>query len=102
MNHEWPTGTVIYYGAENSDEGLVRYFNPSTRWKRIDPKSLDLLDIELADIYSKGGSAWLETTAIRQLTSTVEGARWLEAHARRETSKELVDGAHEIRFIRVR
>lgn len=102
MNREWRAGTVIYYGAKNSDEGLVRYFNPSTRWKLLDPKSLEPLDRELKDIYSKGGTAWLETTAIAQLGTTPEGARWLEAHARKETLKELRDGAYEIRFIQVR
>ena len=89
MNREWPAGTVIYYGAVNSDAGLVRYFNPSTRWKLLDPKSLEL-------------PAWLETTAIAQLASTPEGARWLETHARKETLKELNDGAFKIRFIQVR
>jgi len=92
MNHEWPPGTVIYYGAENSDERLLRYFNPSTRWKLLDRNSLELLD----------GTAWLETTAIGQLASTREGARWLETHARKETLKELRDGAYEIRFIQIR
>ena len=91
MNHEWPAGTVIYYSAGNADAGLVRYFNPSTRWKLVDPKSLELKD----------GTAWLETTAIAQLTSTAEGTRWLETHARKETLKELRDGAYEIRFIQV-
>ena len=61
------------------------------RWKLLDPKSLELLNRELADIYSKGGTAWLETTAIAQLASTVEGARWLETYARNETLKELRD-----------
>src|SRR5215212_5955250 len=92
MNHEWPPGTVIYYGAENSDEGLLRYFNHSTRWKLLDRNSLEVLD----------GTAWLETTAIAQLASTPEGARWLETHARKETLKELRDGAYEIRFVQVR
>ena len=101
MNREWSPGTVIYYGAENSDEGLMRYFNPATRWKLLDPKSLELLRVELADIYSKGGTAWLETTAIDRLSATVEGARWLETHARKESLKELNDGAYEIRFIQV-
>jgi len=35
MNHEWPRGTVIYYAAQNSDEVLVRYFTPETKWKLL-------------------------------------------------------------------
>ncbi len=93
MNREWPAGTVIYYGAVNSDEQLVRYFNPGTRWKQLNPKSLDLLDHERG--------AWLETTALTQLASTPDGARWLETHTRKETLKELNDGAFKIRFIQI-
>ena len=89
MNREWPPGTVIYYGAVNSDAGLVRYFNPGTRWILLDPKSLEL-------------PAWLETTAIDRLASTPEGARWLETHAQKETLKELSDSAYKIRFVQVR
>lgn len=90
MNREWPAGTVIYYGAVNSDAALVRYFNPSTRWKLLDSKSLEL-----------GETAWLETTAIAQLASTPDGARWLETHARKESLKEINDGAYKIRFIQI-
>ena len=92
MNQEWPTGTVIYYAAENSDEDLVRYFNPTTRWKLLRPDSLDTLE----------NAAWLETTAIDQLTSTPDGARWLETHTRKGSLKELNDGAHKIRFVQLR
>lgn len=91
MNREWPAGTVVYYGAVNTDAGLVRYFNPATHWKLLDAKSLDAID----------DAAWLETTAIKQLASTSEGARWLETHTRKESLKELNDGAYEIRFIQV-
>jgi hypothetical protein len=98
MNREWPTGTVIYYGAENSDEGLVRYFNPTTIWKRLPSGSLDA---ELADIQRKGGTAWLESTAIDQLRSTPEGARWLDTHTRNTSVKALNDASYRIRFVQV-
>jgi hypothetical protein len=100
MNREWPSSTVIYYGAKNSDEGLVRYFNPSTRWKLL-PKSVASLDTELMEIYSSGGTAWLETTAIDRFASTPEGTRWLETHAQKESWKELNDGAYKIRFVQM-
>jgi len=88
MNREWPTGTVIYYGAENSDAALIRYFNPTTRW-------------QLLRLSSINGPAWLETTAIDQLRSTPEGTRWLETHARKESWRELNDSAYEIRFVQI-
>ena len=90
MNREWPAGTVIYYGAANSDQALVRYFNPSTQWKLLRPESMTTL-----------GEAWLETTAIDQISSTPGGAEWLNAHTHKDSLKELNDGAYKIRFIEV-
>jgi hypothetical protein len=98
MNREWPTAMVIYYAAENSDAGLVRYFNPTTIWKRL-PSSA--LDAELTAIYREGATVWLETTAIDQLRSAPGGARWLDAHARKESLKELNDASYRIRFVQV-
>jgi hypothetical protein len=86
MNHEWPAGTVIYYGAQNSDADLVRYFNPGTRWQLLRSSTIE-------------PGAWLETTAIDQLSSTPEGARWLDTHARNE--RRLTDSAYRIRFVQV-
>ena len=91
MNREWPVGTVIVYGAESSDVSLLRYFTPGTKWKLLRPSTIEDL----------GGTAWLETSAIDQLASTAEGARWLETHARKESLKELADSAYRIRFLRV-
>jgi hypothetical protein len=98
MNREWPAGTVVYYAADNSHEGLVRYFNPSTRWLLLKHQ---LPESELAKIYNEGGSAWFETTAIDQLSATVDGARWLNAHARPESLRELISSKHRIRFVQV-
>ena len=92
MNREWPAGTVIYYGAENSDAGLIRYFNPATRWRLLRSSSIETIE-------RAGGAVWLETTAIDQLRSTPEGARWLDAHAR--SSRELNDSAYRISFVQV-
>jgi hypothetical protein len=86
MNDEWPAGTAIYYGAENSDEDLVRYFNPGTRWQLLRSSTIE-------------SGAWLETTAIDQLRSTPEGARWLDTHTHKE--RQLTDSAYRIRFVQV-
>jgi len=89
LNREWPRGTVIYYGTQNSDEALVRYFTPATQWQLLPP--------ELPD----SASAWLETTAIDRLSATPEGARWLQSHTRPESLRELNNGAYRIRFIQI-
>jgi hypothetical protein len=87
MKQEWPPGTVVYYAAQNSDEALVRYFNPGTNWK--------LLPAE----FRVDQNAWLETTAIDSLAKTAEGARWLQTHTRPESLRELNNGAYRVRFI---
>ncbi|HYK22313.1 MAG TPA: hypothetical protein VEV42_16350 [Pyrinomonadaceae bacterium] len=85
MNHEWPAGTVIYYGAESSDVSLVRYFTPGTHWRALDNK-----------IFAEDQPVWLETSAINAVDP-----HWLETHARRESLKELADSGFRIRFLRV-
>jgi hypothetical protein len=89
MKREWPAGTVIYYAAQNSDEALMRYFNPETQWKPLPP---DLLP---------DANAWLETSAIDHLSATSEGARWLQSHTRPESLRELNNGAYRLRFVQL-
>ena len=101
MNREWPPGTVIYYGAKNSDEALIRYFNPSTHWRLMGAASLEVLNKEIENVQSTGGTVWLETTAIDQLTSTYEGTEWLERHSEAESWRELADKSYRIRFVQV-
>ncbi len=91
MNRVWPRGTVIYYAMPSSDNSLFRYFNPSTTWKQSDMNDLEVLESELRDLYSKGGAAWLDASAIDQLLSTAEGTEWLSRHAREESRRKLID-----------
>ena len=90
INREWPAGTLIYYGMENSDAQLIRYFNPGTRWQ--------LLHSSLPEI-GNGGAVWLETTAIDQLAK--QDPLWLERHMSKETMKEVSDPSYRIRFVQV-
>jgi len=101
LNREWPAGTVIFYGAENSDVSLVRYFTPGIQWRRAHLKFMDDRYAEMAEVYSKGGTVWFETSLLDGYTSNPYGTRWLETHARKETVKELNDGAYRIRFVQV-
>jgi hypothetical protein len=88
-SREWPKGTVVYYGATNSDASLVRYFNPQTEW-RVLPEQLP-----------SGATAWLETTAIDRLSATPQGTQWLREHTRPGSLRELNTGAYRIRFVQI-
>jgi hypothetical protein len=101
MNREWPQGTVIYYALTNADNSLFRYFNPSTIWKQSDMNDRKALEAELQSLDGQGASAWLDDSAIAQLSSTTEGAEWLSRHAREETRRKLIDKSYRIQFVRI-
>jgi hypothetical protein len=101
MNREWPQGTVIYYALTNADNSLFRYFNPSTIWKQSDMNDRKALEAELQALEEQGQSAWLDDSAIAQLSSTKEGAEWLSGHAREETRRKLIDKSYRIQFVRI-
>lgn len=98
LNREWPAGTVVFYMDESSDLSLVRYFTPQTRWMRIHLKFMDDPQAEMKKIYDEGGTVWFETSAI---DANPFGVQWFETHARKETLRELNDGAYRIRFVQV-
>lgn len=100
MNQAWPQGTVIYYGAPNSDNSLVRYFNSRTNWKQL-PADTTSFESELRDIHARGATAWLDASAIDQLSATPGGADWLKKHAREETRHAVVNKAYNLRFVQV-
>jgi len=99
MSREWAAGTVAYYALENSDMSLVRYFTPSTTWVLL--TNTDALNNQLSDIYARGSTAWLETTAIDRLASTSQGAEWLAAHAKKDSHREVKDKGFRIEFVQV-
>lgn len=100
MSHVWPRGTVIYYDMPNSDNSLVRYFNSTTTWRQL-PTDPGVLEREVGDVYARGVTAWLEASAIDQLSTTPDGAQWLSRHAREESRHALVNKAYNLRFIQV-
>lgn len=101
LNQAWPQGTLIYFGAWNSDISLVKYFNPQTVWREVNQETLEK---ELRDRKSAGGGAsvWLETTLINLYQSTPEGRRWLELHTTRSSEHELVNSKFKLQFYQIK
>jgi hypothetical protein len=101
MNQVWPAGTEVYYFNMNTDDDLISYFNPSTKWTLLNPARLDRLEARLRQIYDQGGQAWLETTAIDEITLRPGGAAWLGAHTKSLSLYKLTDHGYDINLVQV-
>ncbi len=101
MKQVWPQGTVVYYGSANTDNSLFEYFNPATIWKPLSFSNTGALESELQDVYRSGLTAWLEASAIDQLSATPAGRAWLSSHAKEASRRELNDPAFRISFVQV-
>ncbi|HKO60042.1 MAG TPA: hypothetical protein VJV03_02690 [Pyrinomonadaceae bacterium] len=99
MNRVWQPGTILYFHSENSDNNLVAYFNPKLEWRPL--RSFDQLDDELKQLYTDGRTAWLEASAIDQLSSSPAGMKWLAQHGRQETWHERKARGYNVKFIQV-
>ena len=97
LNKVWPPGTVIYLAEWNSDNLLVKYFNPATDWRIIKRETLEQ---ELQNMKAGDVATWIDTTLINQYSSTPDGARWLEM--RTTEKRELVNDKYKLRFYRLR
>ena len=40
LNQTWPAGTTVYFASSNSDNLLLRYFNPGSVWVEASPDVL--------------------------------------------------------------
>jgi hypothetical protein len=99
MNKVWRPGAVVYFAARNSDNALVRYFNPSVSWIEADP---GLIESELPLLERENKDAWLETSLIDRYQATPEGRRWLESHTLRRPEYELVNDKYRVEFYQLR
>jgi hypothetical protein len=101
MGGTWAAGTVVFYAKPNSDNELFRYFNPATEWRKFDPDSAGSFAEELRRIYERGGTAWVDASALDDMRSSPEGSRWLAGHSAGGRRAELVGGGYRIIFVQV-
>ncbi|HWS99989.1 MAG TPA: hypothetical protein VN256_07065 [Pyrinomonadaceae bacterium] len=97
LNKSWPKGAVVYFAQWNSDNELIRYFNPQTVWREVNRETFE------KEIKEAGGaSAWMDTTLIELYLPTPEGRNWLDAHAVRRPEHELVNDKYKLRFYEIK
>jgi hypothetical protein len=99
MNGVWHPGTIVYFGSPNSDNGLVRYFNPSTVWIEATP---EVITTQIANLPERGRSAWLDTTLVDRFQATPDGQLWLNFHTIRRAEYELVNKKYRLQFLQLK
>lgn len=102
-NSFWPEGTsVLYaspnpYGLPSTNDRLVRYFNPSTDWKRVDTLTSDDLERYLND---HDHQLWAESNVLEPTTSG-QIAQWLNEHFEIESPPEMSSPRYKLAYIRL-
>jgi hypothetical protein len=97
LNKSWPAGTIIYFAQWNTDNELIRYFNPQTVWREV---SRETFEKELREP-ERDGPAWMDTTLI-ELYQSDEGKSWLESHTVRRPEHELVNDKYKLKFYEIK
>ncbi len=96
LNKAWPAGTIIYFAQWNTDNEMIRYFNPQTTWREVNRETFEK---EMRE--QGGGPAWMDTTLI-ELYQSDEGKSWLESHTVRRPEHELVNDKYKLRFYEIK
>lgn len=102
LNQQWSGKTVVYYESLNSDNRLIRYFNPATVWKPLKAEmTADDFALELRTASQNGETVWVETSALDRLESRPELARQIAGIFDAAARVELINRAHRLKFARL-
>ncbi|HVE55237.1 MAG TPA: hypothetical protein VNB22_00305 [Pyrinomonadaceae bacterium] len=102
MNDVWSPKTVGYFSGMDSDNRLVKYFNPATTWVKLeDHIKPEEFESQIRKIYAEGGEVWLETTAIKQFTEQSEVSQWFGQHSTDQSEYKLKDPAYNMTVVKI-
>ncbi len=102
MNKVWSPATVVYYSRIEADNRLVQYFNPATKWVKLEnDTSAEKLDSELRRVYQNGGEVWMETFAISQFAKNNELSEWFNRHTAGQPQYKVNDPAYNVVFVKI-
>jgi hypothetical protein len=96
MGQVWPEGTVVYYSDFIVDDWFIRYFNPRTSWKQIDPVNGVAIFAQNAERdLAAGHEVWVDGT-----TAAVLAQSWPGVTAHFDAAQADEFPKHPIRFYR--
>jgi len=96
MGRVWSDRTVVYYSDFIVDDWFIRYFNPRTTWKQIDPVNGVANFVQDADRdLGAGHEVWVDGT-----TAVALAESWPGVTAHFDAAQEDAFPKHPIRFYR--
>ena len=99
MQPLWSGRTIVYYSDFMVDDWYIRYFNPQTTWKPLNPANgAESFAQEAGREIETGHDIWLDTTAAEAL---MQNSPAMAAHFYAE-QEDTVPHRHTIRFYRWR
>lgn len=105
VNEVWSGKTVVFhvpntaaFDSLDTNNRLVRYFNPTVVWKPLNFITLEEFERELEASGAGGETVWLDAAAIEKLTANAQAARWLADNSRQT---ELNLPAHRMKYVQI-
>lgn len=104
-NKIWSEKTVVFHAPNaaafdlmDTNNRLVKYFNPSVGWKPFNFVTLEEFEHEIQTAGSEGKTVWLDRTAIETIEANPPAAQWLDGNSR---PAELNLPAHRMKYVRI-
>ncbi|HEX9961741.1 MAG TPA: hypothetical protein VGB00_12450, partial [Pyrinomonadaceae bacterium] len=104
-NQLWSDKTIVFhvpntaaFDSLDTNNRLVKYFNPAVVWKPLNFITLEEFERELQANGAGGETVWLDASAIDKLTANAQAAEWLAANSR-ETELNLP--AHRVKYVQI-
>lgn len=98
MHEVWKPGTIVYFARWNTDNALVKYFNPSVTWVEVHQEGFET---EMWNSIRDGRPVWIDTTLIQLLQETPEGSSLLDKNTIRVPDYEVVNSKYRLQFFKI-
>jgi hypothetical protein len=104
-NQLWSEKTVVFhvpntqaFDLMDTNNRLVRYFNPAVVWKPLNFITLEEFECEIRAITDDGSAVWLDATAMEKLAANPQTAEWLADNSR---PAELILAPHRMKYAQI-
>lgn len=77
MNDIWTNKSIIFYMSPDTDNELVRYFNPNVTWRQIDKLGPEEIERQLKESETAGGDVWFGHSAFDKFSQNSDEGPWI-------------------------